>query len=220
MSQDFMDRSTDDKQPRQRPEREKKQSYAASFGKTVLLYLHDIVYLLGIFLITLLVFFRIVIVSGPSMKNTLVDGDNLFIFSVPFLGEPEYGDIVIITKQSFRDGDPIVKRVIATENQWIDIQYASGQVYVGNDPDNMKLLDEEYIVGTTNPYTDFEFPMQIPEGCVFVMGDNRTNSTDSRKASIGLVDEREIIGRAFFLLVPGTEGGRVKRDFSRFGVLD
>lgn len=215
-----MDDHTEEKQTHPRPEHRQKQSGAATLGKTVLLYLHDVVYLLGVFLIVLLVFFRVVIVSGPSMKNTLVDGDNLLIFSGPFLGEPEQGDIIIISKQSFRDGDPIVKRVIATEHQWIDIQYASGQVYVGNDPDNMKLLDEKYAVGATNPYSDFEFPMQIPADHVFVMGDNRTNSTDSRRASIGLVDEREIIGRAFFLLIPGTEGGRIERDFSRFGVLD
>lgn len=220
MSQEFMNQQANGDGQNEKNHKARKPSKAANFGKTVLLYLHDVVYLLAVFLILLLVFFRIVIVSGPSMKNTLVDGDNLCVFSGPFLGEPEYGDIVIISKQSFRNGDPIVKRVIATENQWIRIDAYTGEVYVGNDPENLKRLDEKYILGSTEPYTDFVYPMQIPEGCVFVMGDNRTNSTDSRKASIGLVDEREIIGRAFFLLVPGTEGGRVERDFNRFGVLD
>lgn len=219
MSQEFMNQQPNGDRPSDRNYKVRKQSKAAAFGKTLLLYLHDVVYLLAIFLIVLLVFFRIVIVSGPSMKDTLVDGDSLCIFSGPFFGKPERGDIVIISKQSFRDGDPIVKRVIATENQWIDIDDTSGNVYVGKDLDNMKLLDEKYIVGTTRHY-DFEFPLQVPDGCVFVMGDNRENSTDSRKNSIGMVDEREIIGRAFFLMVPGTDGGRVNRDFSRFGVLD
>lgn len=219
MSQEFTQQHTDGDRSNQHS-RYGKQSHGAALGKYLLLYLHDIVYLLAAFMILLLVFFRVVIVSGPSMKNTLIDGDNLLVASGPFWGEPECGDIVIITKQAFRDGDPIVKRVIATENQWIHIEYATGNVYVGNSQDDMKLLDEKYTNGVTNPYTNFQFPMQIPEGYVFVMGDNRINSTDSRSPSIGLIDEREIIGKAFFLMIPGTDGNRVKRDFSRFGVLD
>lgn len=219
VSQEFEHPQQNTDQQNSQPQRARQENKAATFGKTVLLYLHDLVYLLAGFLIVLLVLFRVVVVSGPSMKNTLLDGDNLLVLSGTFYGKPEYGDIVIVSKQSFHNGDPIVKRVIATENQWVDIQ--GGKVYVGSDPKNLQLLEEKYTAEVTLGIdASVRFPLQVPEGCVFVMGDNRTNSTDSRSSSIGMVDEREIIGRAFFLIMPGTDKGAAKRDFGRFGVLD
>ncbi len=197
----------------------KKESVGASIGKTVLLYLHDVAYLLSAFLILLLIVFRIVVVAGPSMKDTLLDGDNLLVLSSTFYKEPEYGDIVIISKQSFEDGEPIIKRVIATENQWIDIDFSTGAVYVGEDLQHMHLLQEAYIRTATTLPEGMQFPQHIPEGCVFVMGDNRMNSKDSRSLEIGIIDHREIIGKAFFLVFPGTDQGNVKRDFGRIGVL-
>lgn len=220
VSQEFEHQNQNTTQHNPQHRKGRKESKAATFGKTVLLYLHDVVYLLAAFLIVLLVVFRVVVVSGPSMKSTLLDGDNLLVLSSTFCGKPEYGDIVIVSKESFRNGSPIVKRVIATENQWVNIQ--DGKVYVGNDLENMELLEEKYTNGAATLGIDasVKFPIQVPGGCVFVMGDNRTNSTDSRSSSIGMVDEREIIGKAFFLVIPGTHGGTISRDFSRFGVLD
>ncbi len=197
----------------------RKESTGASIGKTVLLYLHDVAYLLSLFLVVLLIFFRIVVVSGPSMKDTLVDGDNLLILSSTFYKNPEYGDIVIISKKSFENGEPIIKRVIATENQWIHIDFSAGIVYVGEDLQSMKPLQEDYTRTPTTLPEGMQFPLQVPDGCVFVMGDNRNDSKDSRSLEIGIIDNREIIGKAFFLVFPGTDGRRENRDFGRIGVL-
>ncbi len=199
---------------------QRKESSGATLGKTVLFYLHDVVYLLGIFLIMLLIVFRVMVVSGPSMKDTLLDGDNLLVLSSTFYKNPKYGDIIIITKQSFEDGDPIIKRVIATENQWVNIDFVNGVVYVGDDKENMKPLKEDYTRTGTTIREGVEFPLQVPEGHVFVMGDNRNESKDSRSPEIGLIDKREIIGKAIFLVFPGTDKGKVERDFGRFGVVD
>lgn len=203
--------------PAQKPG--KKENSGASIGKTVLLYLHDVAYLLSAFLILLLIVFRIVVVSGPSMKGTLLDGDNLLVLCSTFYRQPEAGDIVIISKQSFKDGEPIIKRVIATQGQWIDIDFSTGSVYVGEDPEHMQLLEETYISSSTTLAEGMSFPQHIPKGCVFVMGDNRINSKDSRSLEIGIIDNREIIGKAFFLVFPGTDKGNEKRDFGRIGVL-
>ncbi len=204
------------KKPVRKP---RKESSGATFGKSVLYYLHDLVYLLAIFLVVLLIVFRVVVVSGPSMKNTLVDGDNLLVLSSTFYGTPDQGDIVIISKQSFENGEPIIKRVIAAENQWINIDFSKGIVYVGDSIESMQPIQEDYIRALTTQPEGMKFPVQIPEGCLFVMGDNRSNSTDSRNPMIGFVDEREVIGKAFFLVLPGTDDGNQEREFSRFGVV-
>ena len=110
------------------------------FTKTVLLYLHDLVYLLGFILLALLLVLRVVVVSGSSMNPTLIGGDYLLLISTPFSGSPEYGDIVVASKDSFEDGEPIIKRVIAVEGQTVDIDFSSGTVYVDG-----VALQEEYI---------------------------------------------------------------------------
>lgn len=183
-------------------------------GKTVALYLHDMVYLLVAVVIALSLCFRMVIVDGDSMYNTLVDGDYLLLISNVFYREPQAGDIVVASKDSFRGGDPIVKRVIATEGQTVNIDFSTGAVYVDN-----VLLEEDYIfTPTTNP-EGMSFPLVVQDGCVFVMGDNRGRSKDSRDPEIGLIDVREIMGKVFFLMIPGDDGGQEQRDFSRVGVI-
>ena len=129
------------------------------------------------------------------------------------------------TKESFDDGKPIVKRVIATEGQWVDINFAEGIVYVGDDLDNLVALEEPYTKSlTTNP-EGVTFPLQVSEGSIFVLGDNRERSKDSRSPEIGLIDEREILGKVIFLFYPGTNGvnasgkPNVPREFGRIGVV-
>ena len=157
---------------------------------------------------------RLVLVSGPSMRETLQDQDCLVVLSPLLCGDYEAGDIVIIQRESFRDGEPIVKRIIATEGQTVDIDFDAGVVYVDG-----AALEEDYIRQPTYLEEGLEFPVTVPEGCVFVMGDNRNDSDDSRDPELGPVDTRQILGRAVFLLFPGVTADTDKRDFGRIGPL-
>lgn len=187
---------------------------ASTPAQSMLAYLHDLVYLLAVVLILFLLCFRVVIVSGPSMYNTLVDGDYLLLLSSTIYGSPKQGDIVVASKDEFMDGEPIIKRVIATEGQTVDIDFNSGIVYVDG-----IAMDEPYIYSPTTLYEGVDFPLTVDEGCVFVMGDNRGQSKDSRDPEIGLINCREILGKAIFLFFPGNNGGVIQRQFDRIGVL-
>lgn len=187
---------------------------AAGVQNNVLAYLHDLVYLLAGIMLLLLLLFRVVIVSGPSMNDTLVHGDYLILLNNALYGEPKQGDIIVASKESFKDGEPIIKRVIATEGQTVDIDFAAGIVYVNN-----VALEEDYIKSLTTLKEGMEFPLVVDEGCIFVMGDNRGVSKDSRNPEIGLIDTREVLGRAVFLMFPGKNPTTDVRQFSRIGAL-
>ena len=180
-------------------------------------YLHDMVFMLAIIILIFMLFFRLVVVSGPSMYSTLWDGDWMLVLSNNFYQNPERGDIIIASKQSYNDGEPIVKRVIATEGQKVDIDFEAGIVYV-----NDVALDEDYTHTMTNVEEGMSFPLIVSRGCVFAMGDNRNKSRDSRYPDIGLIDKREILGKAVFLIYPGVGedpyGG--PRNYDRIGVLN
>ncbi len=184
---------------------------------SVLEYLHDVVYILALLLVVFTFCMRVVIVSGSSMFSTLVDGDYLLLINRPLCGELEQGDIVVASMERFKGGEPIVKRVIATEGQTVDIDFRAGVVYVDGEA-----LQEDYIYTPTHLSEGMEFPLVVQEGCLFLMGDNRGDSRDSRAPEIGLVDEREILGRAVFLMLPGTGRGEytVERDMGRIGGLN
>ncbi len=192
-----------------KPEQEKD-----GISKSVLGYVRDLVYLLGAILIIFLIFFRVVVVSGPSMQNTLVDGDYLLLIGKPFYTQPSQGDVIVAAKDSYANGTPIVKRIIATEGQVVDIDFETGVVTVDG-----VVLEEPYIKNLTKLAEGTVFPLKVEPGCVFVMGDNRMNSKDSRDPIIGQIDKREILGKAILLFLPGTDGGNIDRDYSRIGVL-
>ena len=176
--------------------------------------LHDLLYVLAAFMIIYMLFFRVVVVVGPSMYDTLVDGDRLVLLSSSVYQNPKQGDIIVASKQSFEDGECIVKRVIATEGQTVDIDFKAGIVYVDG-----TALEEDYTYTLTNMEEGVSFPLYVEEGHVFVMGDNRNNSKDSRNPQIGLIDKREILGKAIFLLVPGTNKGTENANYDRIGVI-
>ena len=145
---------------------------------------------------------RVIDVVGSSMVPTLIDGDKLIITRLA--GDYEVGDIVVLQKDTYRE-EPIVKRVIAVAGQTIDIDFDTGTVYVDGE-----VREEPYINAPTYDREDFEGPVTVPEGCVFVMGDNRNNSTDSRYASIGCVDTRYIMGKVVFRILPLSKFGPIR----------
>lgn len=182
--------------------------------QSLMLYLHDLIYLLTAIILIFTLIFRIVVVSGPSMFDTLMDGDYLLLLSNTFYHNPKQGDVVVLSKETYDNGTPIVKRVIATEGQSVDIDFVSGTVYVDG-----KELTEPYTHTPTNMQEGMKFPLTVDKGCIFVMGDNRNESKDSRDPEIGLVDTRQVLGKAIFLFLPGDHRGTQKRDFGRVGVV-
>ena len=181
---------------------------------TVLAYLHDLVFLISGVLLVFSLLFRVVVVSGPSMNDTLKNGDWLFLIGNVLYTDPQQGDIIVASKDSFDNGTPIIKRVIATEGQVVDIDFIQGVVYVDG-----IALDEPYTLTPTNLYEGTQFPLTVDEGCLFVLGDNRNGSKDSRSPEIGLIDRREVLGKAVFLAIPGANELTGDRDFDRIGVI-
>ena len=163
---------------------------------------------------------RVMGVEGTSMINTLENGDRVLISNLFY--EPKAGDIVVLRKLSFSK-DPIVKRVIATEGQVVKMDFDRGIVYVDDVP-----LEEPYVHLEMLPMRALDFNalidkdvggVVVPEGHIFVLGDNRNGSQDSRDEHIGCVDNRYVMGRALLLLYPGRNIDDDKSDFSRIGVI-
>lgn len=166
----------------------------------------SMVYAVVIILVLNLFFFRIITVSGDSMNNTLVNNDRVVI--TDFCYTPSYGDIVVVQADKIQRqdselyGEPIIKRVIAVAGDTIRIDYTQGEVYR-----NGVLLSEDYIRELTHfyqfGYMENGRDYVVPENCVFVMGDNRNVSNDSRNMSaVGFVDVGKIMGKAFVRVYP------------------
>ena len=153
-------------------------------------------------------------VQGESMRETLQDRDLLLVLNGYLCRSYEAGDIVIAQRGDFNDGAPIVKRVIATEGQTVDIDFNAGTVYVDG-----AALEEPYAREATWLAEGVEFPLTVPAGCLFLMGDNRNDSEDSRSADLGPVDSRCVIGKAVFLALPGKTADLNAREWNRVGFL-
>ena len=144
----------------------------------------------------------IVVVSGSSMNNTLTDGDRLLVQSTFYT--PQRGDVVVVDSY-INYGKPLVKRVIAKGGDTVDIDVEQGLVYV-----NGEALDEPYVPEGTLSTGNVEFPLTVPEGTLFLMGDNRQHSTDSRSSDVGFIDERDILGKVVLRIYPFNKIGLIQ----------
>ena len=169
--------------------------------------IYDWIYCLSVALIICVVIFaffiRLIDVRGTSMNPTLNNNDKMLVSGLFY--EPKVGDVVVFKKDEYDPERALVKRVIAVEGQVINMDFDRGIVYVDGVP-----IEEDYIMEPTTNKIDFIGPQTVPEGCVFVMGDNRNASTDSRKKEIGMVDTRLILGRAYAVVYPLSQVRTIK----------
>lgn len=185
---------------------EKELSLSERFRRSVLDWTETIVMAITIVTLAFTFLGRIITVDGTSMVPTYHNGDRVLVTELA--GEAEQGDVVIIVNTLDK---PIIKRVVATGGQVVDFDESLGEVLI----DGVPLKGEAF--GIENGITELpqyanvlQFPQTVPEGCVFVLGDNRGNSTDSRFTDVGMVDRRNILGKVVFNLYPFSKIGIVK----------
>lgn len=183
----------------------------------LMIMLHDLVYILCAVALVFMFFFRLVTVDGDSMYPTLCHQDQVIMLSGLWYDEPAPGDVVVVRAPAF-SSEPLIKRIVAVEGDTVDIDFVSGEVSV-----NGVVLKEEYIPEPT--FRDFEeagmaYPIEIEKGCVFLLGDNRNVSYDSRFHLIGQVDTRNILGKVVFLAFPGLDHESGQREYHRIGMME
>ncbi len=158
---------------------------------------------------------RLISVNGPSMQDTLYTGDELLVLNAMFC-DFKAGDVVVINDFNAETplNETLVKRIVAVGGQSVDIDFYEGVVYVDG-----VAVDEPYAKEPTWSAAGMEFPITLAEDEVFVMGDNRNHSSDSRDSRLGPVKEGYLQGKAVFLLIPGRTPDTGRADWSRLGML-
>ena len=182
---------------------EKKQAKPANPANELYQNVRTLATVLAVLILIFTFVVRIIVVSGPSMENTLFNGDAMVVWSLGY--EPKQGDVVVLTQPAYQE-DSIVKRVIALGGQTVEINYDTHTVTVDG-----KLLAEPYIkeVMRAPSYNESNLRVTVPEGHLFVLGDNRNESADSRYPTIGTIDQRLVIGRALLVAFPFRHFGKL-----------
>ncbi len=185
------------------------QTKKGNFALSILEILETIVFAIAVVILIFSFVMRLCVVEGDSMNPTLIDGERLLVTDMFY--EPECGDIIVFHQTGAHYNEPIVKRVIATGGETVDIDFDTWTVTVTDKDGVCRVLSEPYAQFVGHPLTSNQtYPLYVPEGYVFVMGDNRFNSADSRLTTIGLVDERRILGKAVLRVAP----------LDKFGIID
>ncbi len=156
---------------------------------------------------------RMIGVTGGSMQDTLYTGDRLLILNAALCNFKQ-GDVVVINDYNAELNETLVKRIIAVGGQTVEIDFLNGIVYVDGEA-----LDEPYVKEPTFTSSGTEFPLTLEEDEVFVMGDNRNHSTDSRSDKLGPVKVGYLQGKALLLVMPGPSPDTNKQDWSRIGTV-
>lgn len=189
----------------QQEQTEEKKKVEGRFSSELFSWGESLMAVLIFFVVVFTFFVRLIGVDGTSMYPTLQDRSIMLVSNLGYT--PEKGDIVVLRKEGFYSDQPIVKRVIATGGDTIDIDPVTGDVIV-----NGEVLDEPYILEKINTFErmgDLTYPQTVPEGCIYVLGDNRNGSTDSRWSSLGMVDERYVLGHVLSVVFPFSNFGSV-----------
>ena len=183
-------------EPQQRPPEQAPVKRDPAAALDMYLNIRVLVSMMAAFVLMFTFVARIIVVSGPSMENTLIGGDLILVWSLGYT--PKQGDVVVLTQESYQE-DSIVKRVIAVGGQRVDIDYDTGTVYVDNVPLKEDYTKERMFLPHWGEGVNH---VTVPEGCIFVMGDNRNQSADSRYPDIGVVDARCVIGHGVAVVFP------------------
>lgn len=186
---------------------EEPQPKKISFVENLFSWVDDLTLYFITFMLIMSFLFRPCTVDGNSMLRTLYNGDVLLLSVLPT--SPERGDLVVVTRENVTER-PLIKRVIAVGGDRIGIDYRSNTVYV-----NGEAIEEPYLnasvlegpFGESNDVYTRNTEYTVPEGCVFVMGDNRNDSTDSRAKGVGALEEGQILGKVVFRIYHDTKNG-------------
>jgi len=181
-----------------------KQNHLNNFTKSCFDWIEALIPALIVVSILFTFLFRVITVSGPSMQPNLVNDYKLLTFCVD--RHLSRGDIVVVDEKGTFLHERIIKRVIATAGQTVNIDFQTGIVSV----DGVALDESAYIEnGITKDRGDVSFPQKVPAGDVFVLGDNRVMSEDSRFRAVGMIDQRYIISKVNFILAPFSKFGKL-----------
>ncbi|HOA85584.1 MAG: signal peptidase I [Clostridiales bacterium] len=196
--------------PESTPNLKKKTSFASELFDYVEIFVYSVCAVILVFTFII----RLCSVDGPSMEQTLHDKEILLVSNLNY--KPAQGDIIVFHLTGSPDPNlnkPIVKRVIATAGKYVRIDYDAGLVYVSDDYvfDESDILDESGYIYLSNGRWNRSgvYETYVPEGYLFVMGDNRNNSLDSRESAIGLLDQRRVFGKVLLRLFPLSKAGSV-----------